>query len=242
MRLGAAAVVALGLGACESTQTKSARLAGQGATAAVLGTVDAGAKNTSAKVLDTTLLRSDLGTAAVIELENTGPTDQVAVPIQIDVTDAKGATLYENDVDGLQPALQQLALLRRGKPAFWVNDQVTAPEKATKVAVELGKAEATAPRELPEIRLEKTRLDTDSSGALATGVVRNLSKLRQIDMPIYGVVRRGGKVVAAGRAIIDRLNPEPQPRPTVFRIFFIGDPEGGKLDVVPVPTVLEEGG
>lgn len=239
---GAAGLLALGLAACESSQTESARLERQGAKAAVIGTVSAGARNPSVKVVDTTLLRSEMGTAAVVELENTGPATQVAVPIQIDVKDAKGASLYKNDVDGLQPALQQLALLRRGTPAIWVNDQVTAPTKAKRLAVQVGRAEAAAPGALPEIRLEKTRMDSDSSGALATGVVRNLSKIRQVNMPIYGVVRRGGRIVAAGRAIIERLNPEPQSRPTVFRIFFIGDPTGGKLDVVPVPTVLKEGG
>lgn len=237
-----AGLLVLALGGCESSQTKSARLAEQGEEAAVLTTVSAGAANTSVKVGKTTLLRSDLGTAAVVKLTNTGPEDQVAVPIQIDVKDAKGATVYKNDIDGLQPSLQQLALLRRGKPAFWVNDQVTATTPAKKVDVDVGKAKGELSPKLPDIRLAGTRLDEDSTGALATGVVKNFSKITQVNMPIYAVVERGGKVVAAGRALIEKLNPEPQSKPTTFRIFFIGDPAGGKLDVTPVPTVLKEGG
>lgn len=237
-----AGLLVLGLAACESSQTKSARLEKNGAKAAVLSTVSAGAANTDVKVGKTTLLRSELGTAAVVELTNTGPQDQVAVPIQIDVKDAKGQTIYKNDIDGLQPSLQQLALLRRGKPAFWVNDQVTAPTPAKKVDVDVGKAKGgTAPASLPDIRLSGTKLDRDSSGVLATGVVRNFSKITQINMPIYAVVERDGEVVAAGRALIDKLKPEPQKQPTVFDIFFIGDPAGGKLSVTPLPTVLKEG-
>lgn len=233
-----AGLLAAGLTACESTQAQSARLAKQGEKAAVVGTVSAGAQNPDVKVGGTTLLRSELGTAAVVELTNTGPADQAAVPIQLDVTDAEGASIYKNDTDGLQPSLQQLALLRRGEPVFWVNDQVTAPTPARKVDVDVGRPAAPAPAEVPEIRLTGTRLDEDESGPLATGIVKNLSKVTQVNMPIYGVVRRGGKVVAAGRALVEKLGPEPQKRPVRFSIFFIGDPSGGTLDVRPVPTVL----
>ena len=48
--------------------------------------------------------------------------------------------------------------------------------------------------------------------------------------------------MAAGRALVEKLAPEPQKKPTRFSIFFIGDPKGGTLDVRPVPTVLTERG
>lgn len=236
-----AGLLAPGLAACESSQTKSARLAKSGAKAGVVGTVSAGAKNASVKVGKTTILRSESATAVVVELTNTGADGQVAVPIQIDVKDAKGVSVYKNDVDGLQPSLQQLALLPRGEPTFWVNDQVTAATPAKRVNVDVGKAGGKAPPQLPEIRLEATKLERDESGAMVSGVVKNLSKLPQINMPIYAVVRRGGKVVAAGRALVEKLNPEPQAKPTTFSIFLIGDPAGGKPNVRPYPTVLKEG-
>lgn len=233
-----AGLLAAALAGCESTQAQSARLAKQGAEAAVVGTVSAGARNPDVRVGRTTLLRSALGTAAVVELTNTGPADQAAVPIQLDVEDAKGASVYKNDTDGLQPSLQQLALLRRGRPVFWVNDQVTAAAPARKASVTVGRARGPAPADVPEIRLVGTRMDEDESGPLATGIVENRSRVTQRDMPIYGVVRRGGKVVAAGRALVEKLPPGPRKKPVRFSIFFIGDPSRGTLDVRAVPTVL----
>jgi len=51
------------------------------------------------------------------------------------------------------------------------------------------------------------------------------------------VARRGGRVVAAGRAIVDRLGAKGT-KPQLFRIFFIGNPKGAKLTLFAPPTVL----
>ncbi len=246
-RAVAAALPAMGgllaLSACESSQHKSDRLRAQGATAAELTSVKAGAPNADVKVAGTTILRSAGGTAVVVELKSTGTVDQVAVPIQIRAKDAKGADVYKNDLDGLQTSLQQLALLRRGKTAYWVNDQVTAPSKPARVVVQVGRPKGKPAARLPRIRLSGVRMDADDvSGAFLRGIVRNESTLPQVNMPIYAVARKGGKVVAAGRALIERLDPEPQKKPTVFRIFFIGDPKGGTLSLEAEPTVLRAEG
>ena len=90
----------------------------------------------------------------------------------------------------------------------------------------------------PRIRLDGTRIVGDSSGVAIEGTVHLLGQTAQRNLPIYGVVRKGGKVVAAGRAIIERLDPDPTPKPTPFRIFLVGDPKGGRLDVRAYPTVL----
>lgn len=234
--------VMLALTACESSQTKSARLRASGAKAAQLTTIKAGAKNADVKVAGTTVLTKTNGSAVVVALENTGPTDQVAVPVQIKAEDAKRTVVYKNDLDGLQPALQQMALLRKGKTSFWVNDQVTGATPPKTVAVSVGKAKGKPPAAVPKITLERVKLDSDTSGVFVSGIVVNRSKVSQVNMPIYGVVRRGTKIVAGGRALIERLNPEPQKRPTVFRIFFIGNAKGGKLSLEAEPTVLQAEG
>lgn len=239
----AAAGALLALSACESSQTESARLKKQGAKAAQLTTVKAGVKNPDVRVKSTTVLTSASGGAVVVALENTGAADQVAVPVQIQVKDAKGEVVYKNDLDGLQPALQQMALLRKGATEYWINDQVTAATPPKTAAVEVGKPKgkaATGP--LPKIKLERVKMDSDESGPFVSGIVRNLSRTSQVNMPIYGVFRRGTKIVAAGRALIERLNPEPQKKPTVFRIFFVGTTKGAKLSLEPEPTVLQPEG
>jgi hypothetical protein len=237
-----AGAVLLLLTACESSQTKSARLRKAGATAAKLTTVKAGMKNADVKVKGTTILSSPNGTALIVELHNTGTADQAAIPVQVQAKDAKGKVVYKNDLTGLQPSLQQLALLRKGKTAFWINDQVTAPKTPKSAEVAVGDPKGKpAVGAFPKIELTKVKQDADTSGPFLSGVVRNLSKATQVNMPIYGVYRRDGKVVAAGRALIERLNPEPQKRPTVFRIFFIGDTKGAKLTLEAEPTVLRGG-
>ncbi len=242
LALGAGAATLLALSACESSQTASARLKKEGAKAAQTTTVKAGVKNPNVRVKSTTVLTSANGSAVVVALQNTGAADQVTVPVQIRAKDAKGKVVYKNDLDGLQPALQQVALLRKGATQYWVNDQVTAatPPKTATVAVGSPKGKPSAT--LPKITLTRVKMDSDESGDFVSGIVRNESKQPQVNMPIYGVVRRGTRIVAAGRALIERLNPEPQKKPTIFRIFFIGKPKGGKLSLEPEPTVLRAEG
>ncbi len=234
-------LTAAALGACESTQTKSARLEKTGKNRAQLTTVSAGAANTAVKVLSKTVLTSDTGKAAVLELQNTGPVAEVQVPLVITVKDASGEPLYKNDIDGLQPSLQSLAYLDKGTTAYWVNDQVLAGTPPKAVDVEVGKAKGTAPADAPKITLGEPRLKSDSSGAYATAEVKNESKLTQVDLPIFAVALKGDKVVAAGRAIIEKLLPAPTKKPVFYKIFFIGNPKGATLEIHVAPTVLQEG-
>lgn len=238
--VAAAAVAAVGLSACESSQTKSARLEKTGKAEAKTSVVKAGAANAVVKVLSTAVLHSDLGSAAVVELENTGPDAEVRVPLLIDVKDAKGASAYKNDIDGLQPALQQMAFLGKGQKAYWVNDQVLGAAIPKSVDVQVGKEQSTFAATPPKITLGPARLDSDSTGSYATGEIRNESKILQTNVPIFGVALKGGKVVAAGRALIEKLPPAPTKKPITFKIFFIGDAKGAQLEFTTVPTVLKE--
>lgn len=232
-------LASVALPACESTQTKSARLAKTGHNKAGLTTVSAGATNTLIKVGQTALLNANGAHAAVVELDNKGPAAEVSVPVLIVVKDAKGAAVYRNDIQGLQPSLQELAFLAKGKTVYWVNDQVLAASPKS-LKVDVGKAKGVAPPAPPKLTLSKTRLDSDSSGMYATGVVTNDSKIVQRNVPIFAVVLKGGKVVAAGRGLVPRLDPQPTKKPTTFRIFFVGNPKGGTLRLAVAPTAMKE--
>lgn len=239
--IAAAVLVGAGLGACESTQTQSARLEKTGKAKAQTSVISAGAANTAVKVLSRTVLHSETGNAAVVELENTGAASEVQVPILITVTDAQGQVSYKNDIDGLQPSLQQMAFLARGQKAYWVNDQVLAVDPPKGIEVEVGKEQATFSGPVPRITVEAARLDRDSTGAYATGEVRNRSRITQLNLPIFAVALKDGKVVAAGRGIVEKLLPAPTRKPVHYKIFFIGDPRGASLEVTAAPTVLREG-
>jgi hypothetical protein len=228
-------------GACESSQTKSARLEKTGKNKAQLTTVSAGAANTNVKLLGTTLLSSDAGKAVVLKLQNTGPEAQVRVPLVVTVKDAGGKPLFKNDIKGLQPSLQELAYLGKGTTAYWVNDQILAGVPPKSADVQLGKAKGTAPKAPPKITLSAPKLASDTTGAYATAEIKNESKIPQINIPIFAVALKGAKVVAAGRAIVEKLLPAPTKKPVLYKIFFIGNPKGATLQVYVAPTVLQEG-
>ncbi len=76
------------------------------------------------------------------------------------------------------------------------------------VKVRVGQAQGAAPRELPRIELAQPRLEEDQiTGFEAVGRVTNASDIEQKRLVIFCVARKAGKVVAAGRAIVDRLAP-----------------------------------
>lgn len=236
----AVALLSLTVAGCSSSQAKSARLAKGAAKRAVQGRVTAGPANRSVEVTGTQVLTRDGATAAVVTLRNTGARAQAQLPVQIKVLDRRGRPVYANDLEGLQPALQQMAYLGARARAYWVHDQVVADGTPRRLRVRVGRAPVPAPPgPPPRIVLRGLHLAHDTTGVFATGRVENRSRLVQRNMPIFAVARRGGRVIAAGRAIIERLDPAPQPKPTVFRIFFVGDPRGATLDVRPAPTVLE---
>ncbi len=74
-----------------------------------------------------------------------------------------------------------------------------------------------------------------SSGTGEEGTVVNHSRVSQQQLVVYAVARRAGRVVAAGRAVL----PEAKAgQSTPFQVFFIGNPQGAKLEVSAPATTL----
>jgi hypothetical protein len=71
------------------------------------------------------------------------------------------------------------------------------------------------------------------SGIAASGYVKNRSTVDQRGVTVFGVARKGGKIVAAGRAGIKRIRAGRRGR---FKIFWIGDPRGATLEISAPPT------
>ena len=234
----------LSLTACESTQEKSARLAAEGAGRAEAGSLDLAAKrNPDVRAGTPVVLPGDGVSAVVVELENTGRAPQAGVPIALRALGTDGGPVFENDLDGLQVSLQQMAVLRPGEKSYWVNDQVVAPEPPAKAEVEVGlPAQPAGPDAAAKLPLEDVGLDEDETGAFLAGKVRNPTTTALKAVPVYAVGTKGGEVVAAGRGIVERVDPEPVAKPATFRIYFVGSPKGAELDVraYPPPPVPSE--
>jgi hypothetical protein len=221
--------LAAGAAGCESTQDKSARLAKQSGTLQDEQGLAVTKANPDVRVTGTDVVTDDNGSAVVVRLRNGSRRDQAGVPIALEVTGASGATVFTNATPGLERSLTHAALLAAGEETVWVNDQVFAaePPKDATVKVGLPDAEAAPPR--ATLRTGRVRLiDDPVSGIAATGRVTNPGAEDVRRVLVSAVVEQGGKVVAAGRAIVPRVRAG---KSAGFRVFFIGDPRKGTIDV-----------
>lgn len=234
----AAAVAALP--ACETTQETSARLSKNAGSLLAVKGLKITRENSGVKVASETVLHDPNGVAAVVELRNAGPA-QAAVPVGIDVRDAKGRSVYDNSVPGLDPSLTSLPVIARGARTFWVNNQIQVASTPRRVVAKVGATKAPVPATLPKVTITKLTYGKDISGVYARGVIANRSKIPQRRLVVACISARSGKVVAAGRAIVEKLAPAPTPKPVTFRVYFIGDPKGGALSCAAPPTVLAAG-
>ena len=231
-------VVAVALSACQTTQELSAQRAKTAKKLVNQKGLTVSRENPSIAIGATAVLQDKNGIAAVVELRNTGREAQAGLPVSIAVTDAAGKALYRNDVAGLEDSLVTMPLLTKGEDAFWVNNQITATGKPAKVQAKVGAAHGRVPAKVPSFAISGVTLGSDTDGVYAKGTIVNRSKVAQRRLTIFCVARRGGRIVAAGRAILDALPPAGG-KPTRFTVFFIGNPKGAKLIFSAPPTVLE---
>jgi len=236
---GAAALLVLSLSACESTQDKSARLKAQGAKAFKDAKgVSISRRAQGVTIADRAVITDPNGTAVALVLRNTGRSPLPAAPITIDVRSARRKSLFKNDSPGLEPSLTSVGSLAPGQETLWVNDQVTPAGRARTVKAEVGapKAAKRISGALPEIALEDVRIRQDpSSGTEVVGFARLKAGVEQKSLIVSCIGRKGGRIVAAGRAEIPLLTAKKH-RP--FHIFPIGPLKGAQLSVSAPPTVL----
>jgi hypothetical protein len=245
LALGLAVLAPLALGGClgvETTPEKSAKKAKLAKRAITdqkgLSIIKA---NTDVHVTSSGLVQDPNGVAAVVRLKNTGQT-QAVLPVAITVSDAKGKKLYANDVPGLDPSLVSLPVLRAGEELDWVNNQILVAGRATAVKAEVGAAKSSPAGALPKITVGQVAVGRDADGTYAKGTVANESAIPQKRLVISCVARKGDRILAAGRGIVDRLAPAAgAKKPTTFTVFFIGDPKGAAVDCAAPPTVLSGG-
>jgi hypothetical protein len=231
-------VAALALSACQTTQELSAQRAKEAKKLVNQKGLTVSRENPDVAIGVTSVVQDKNGIAAVVELRNTGKVAQAGLPVSIAVTDAGGKALYRNDVAGLEDSLVSMALLAKGEDAFWVNNQVTAAGTPAKVQAKVGAAKGKVPARVPSFTIAGVQTESDSDGVYVTGTIANKSTVAQKRLTIFCVARKGTKIVAAGRAILDGLPPAGA-KPTRFTVFFIGNPKGAKLSFSAPPTVLE---
>ena len=231
----ALAGVALVLSGCESTQDKSAKIAAELGPVAQEKGLSISERSKDVTVVDTTLLSDANGSAVVVELHNSSQSDLAEVPILIDVRDAKGKSVYRNDIPGIEPALAAVPFIPAGGDVVWVHDQVLASGEPVKVKATVGAGGEAVSGPLPEVSVSEPELEGDPyTGVAASGEVVNRSGEDIERLLFYAVARDGDKIVAAGRGAIEPLKDKPKPVP--YNVFFIGDPKGAAVTLTEFPT------
>jgi hypothetical protein len=226
----ALATPALALSGCETTAEKSAKLeraAKRVAHAAQTGLTIAH-PSTVVKVLSSKIVDGSQGTAAVVlSLRNDSAKTLGEVPIAVSLKNRAGATVYSNATPGLAKTLTSIAVLAPHTTARWIDDQVQAAG-ATRVSAEVGEGKAVS----GSLAKLATHGATISEGSVE-GTLTNSSATAQSELVIYALARRGGRIVAAGRAVLASVAAGAS---TPFQAFFVGDPRGAKLELTVPPT------
>jgi hypothetical protein len=237
VRCAAALVLlVLALAGCESNQERSAhlaKLAHHGAPAQKGLTITH--QSAAVKVLATTVLHSSEGAAAVVTLRNVSPNALIDLPIGITVKDARGNTLLENNSPGLEAGLVSVSSLPAHGELSWIDDQLSPSGDPASVSARVGEGQ-TAKGSLPQITISGVHLSEDQANGIgAAGTVRNTSAITQTNLVVFGIARRMGRIVAAGRAVLPEV---PAGGSTPFQVFFIGEPKGAELEMsAPATTV-----
>jgi hypothetical protein len=233
-------LVALALTGCETTAQKSAKLekaakqserehpqlARKGLSITRL--------STKVRVSAASVLHTSEGAAAVVTLHNISSTALRDIPIEISVKDARGATVYTNDVPGQAAGLVSAPLIPAHATFTWIDDQVQASATPTGVSAKVGEG-TPATGALPRMTVQDQHLIEEAGGPGAEGSVVNHSPVSQQELVVFAVARQAGRIVAAGRAIVPTAAAGAATR---FQLFFIGDPHGAQLQFNAPATTL----
>ena len=229
-------VMLVGLSACESTQDTSQRLSLNAKKLLNVEGLKVTTQNARIKVAATAVLHDQYGSAVVVNLVNKGKT-QLNVPIAVTLTGKKKKKVWDNSLPGLDTSLISAAAVVPGR-SFWINNQIQSQEVPRSAKAKVGVSDTPLKTALPKIVLSNEVLKSDVSGAYLGGVITNKSKITQKRIVISCISSAGSKIKAAGRGIIERLLPAPTKKPTLFRVYFIGNPKGGNFNCQAPPTTL----
>jgi hypothetical protein len=223
---------------CETTAEKAAQLERTSQHERIVEhglSIDHASRDVS--VVGTAVVSHGEGAAVVVTLHNHSAHALGSVPIAITLKDAQGATVFQNNAPGLEPALTSIASLAAGGEATWVDDQIPATAKPASVTAVVGEAPAVTGR-LPSLSVLGVHAsgEAGSSGPGIAGTVVNGSTVTQQSLVIYVVARRAGHVVAAARGLLPELDAGAR---LPFQAFFVGTPSGAQTLASAPPTKLQ---
>ena len=162
-----------------------------------------GAANRSVRVSDVTLLSGGGRTAVAVKLTSSASHAQREVPLLVTVTGVGGKVVYTN-ATRRRSAAQRRPAAAGAASAWWVDDQVLTSQ--TRVAAQGARRHrqaASGSRRAglrPRLTHGRPRRPAPASSA---GSSSTTPARRRPSVPVFAVALRGGKIVAAGRAVVD---------------------------------------
>ena len=217
--------LALLLGGCTTTQQKSARAK------VVANRLLAARKpllvkraNPSVGILRTTIVGRR---AVVVRLRNRRPQVAEDLPITVGIRHG-GYFNRRGDLDYLETHVPAIAA---GGEATWVFTSTRRIGARGTPFARVGGSAAKPPAALPEVRVSVVAV----RGATVTARVTNPSDIPQYGLGVFAYATRGGRPVAAGRAVIRHLGTGAA---TSVRIPVAGSLRGAALHVDAAPSTL----
>jgi hypothetical protein len=173
------------------------------------------------------------GSAVVVRVRNIGPRPLSDLPISIGTISASGKRTYLNAASGLDYFRTHLPLVPAHGLLTWVYT-THGRLPAARLFAEVGSRSLRAQRPLPQIQIKPERRAGAAPGVLRLTVI-NRSQVPQYQLPVYAVVRRGGRYLAAGEATIGKLSGGSS---SALRLPLVGH-AGGQLQFEAPPTIFE---
>lgn len=237
--IAAAIPVGFGLVGCESTQDKAAKVQAENARRMKLAAMPLTIPKVDSRIetKSSVVLKGKAATAVVVTMRNRSSTAIADIPIAVDVLDSKGSKLQTNTTPGADHWLNHVPLIRAGQTVDWVQDQFDPAPTASRAKVKVGVGRKVT-RPYPDAKLLRTKWFSDPiSGTAFTGKAKGSAPVMQERVVVYSVGRRGGRVVAAGRGVLEKLAPNGA-KTAGFTIFYTGaDPKSTSLSNLAPPVL-----
>jgi len=208
---------------CESTQDKAARVQKENAAKQKIAAqpLTVAKIDRRIKISGITVLRGKDTNAVVVTVVNTSSKPIADIPIAVKVLSGAGKVVTTNTEPGTDHWLNHIPLVRPGQTFYWVNDQFEPLPSARKASVRIGSG-VVVPKPYPDAKLIKTSIFEDPvSGAAFTGKAKGNAPVIQERLVVFSVGRQGGRIVSAGRGVLEKLLPNGG-KPAGFTIFYVG--------------------
>jgi hypothetical protein len=173
-------------------------------------------------------------TAIVVRLHNLAARSLSDLPISVGTIGASGKRTYLNSAPGLDFFRTHLPLVPAHGLLTWVYIASKPLAGAAHLFAEVGPQSLHARSPLPQIQVRPALRGSTHAGVVRLTVI-NRSSVPQYQLPVYAVVRRGGRYVAAGEGTIDSLAGGGS---SAVRLTLVGR-AGGQIQFEAPPTIFE---